>query len=476
MQALSLQAIFLFYGIFLFSTVLLISWLFRRHPDTSARLWITATLMTAVATSVTAWRTQLPDWLGFQLPNTIQVGQSLLSGIAIAALMGPVRNMRLLMVASGIATLAFGIGLAWLSQHQRDALVIYVSLANGLGKALPSLWLMRGTRTQSDGRLLKVLLHISLLIGLLWLARIPVFLLGQGAHAMDPQLPNWLIFVSMLVAGILLQFAYIGVRFSHAYESRMTLTRMRERMDQIVRERDDLLRLHHAPSGALASQITHEINQPLAAIRLSLETAAAKPFHRLPAGELEALLQDIDRISTSLSRARALAGGPAPQLCTVPAKEFIASLALAAQAGGVHARFESAASEGLLLRCDAGLLAAAIVAALQHLVEKNHDAVSLALAPASGTRVQLTVRAQAEGVQDLPDDLQVLQIPETAGGQAADIVLDLLTLDHLVRAHAGHMAIRRLQTQPPQLLLEVTLPLQDAQVIAATVPARRLAC
>jgi signal transduction histidine kinase len=457
MQVLSLQAIFLFYGIFLFSILLLMAWLFRRNVDESARLWMSATLLSALATSITAWRADLPAWLGFLLPNILEFGHPLLAALAVRALMGPVPRLGRLIALTVVAVAVLGTGLTWLAEYQRQALVPYVSAVNGL-LMLWALWLIRrGQLPQADLPLVRILMRVLVLKSLIWLARIPVFFLGQGAHAMDPQWSNWLIFVSLLVVGIMVQIAYIGVRFANAYDNRLALERMRMRLQITLTERDALLRQHHALSGTLALQIAHEVNQPLGAIRLSLESAAIKPYHEIQPAELEDLLRDIDRISASLACASALTAKPAPDLHWIESHDLVSKLVLAAQLAGLSIVLRDKPCV-LQVRCDADLLAEAWVAALKRLCSESATSISLDLVPIEGDRVQLNVLTLPVSQACSHAALQLGRIPEGMSAQDADIFLDLLRLEHLVRSYAGRLSMHFVGEDRPQLTMELVLP------------------
>jgi signal transduction histidine kinase len=465
MQVLSLQAIFLFYGIFLFSILLLMAWLFRRHADESARLWMGATLLSALATSVTAWRADLPVWLGFLLPNTFEFFQCLVAGLAVRALFGPVPRLGRLLALSVGVVVVLGAGLSWLAEHQRQALVPYVSAVNGLLLLWPLLLIRLGSLPQSELPLVRILLRALALKSLLWLARIPVFLLGQGAHAMDPQWTNWLVFVALLVVGILVQIAYIGVRFANAYDNRLALERMRMRLQNTLAERDALLRQHHAPSGTLAFQIAHEINQPLGAIRLSLESAAIKPYHEIQPGELDDLLKDIDRISASLASASALAAKSAPELHWLQTPDLVSQLVSAAQLAGLSVVPRDSPCV-LQVRCDLGQLAEAWVAALKRLCSESATTISLHLVPIGRDRVQLNVLTLSARQVCSHSALQLGRMPEAVSARDADIFLDLLRLEHVVRAHAGRLSMHLVGEDPPQLTMELVLPARGDQLQA----------
>jgi signal transduction histidine kinase len=470
MQVLSLQAIFLFYGIFLFSILLLMAWLFRRHADESARLWMSATLLSALATSVTAWRADLPPWLGFLLPNTLEFAHPLLAALALRALMGPVPRLARLLALTVGAVVVLAAGLFWLAEHHRQALVPYISAVNALLMLWP-LWLIRrGKLPQAEMPLVRILMRVLVFKSFIWLARIPVFFLGQGAHAMDPQWTNWLIFVSLLLVGILVQIAYIGVRFSNAYDNRLALERMRMRLQNTLAERDALLRQQHAPSGNLALQIAHEINQPLGAIRLSLETAAIKPFHEIQAGELDDLLKDIDRISASLASASALAAQPAPDLHWLQTPELMFKMVSAAQLAGLSIVVRDSPTI-LQVRCDADQLAESWVAALKKLCSESATTISLHLVPIGNERVQLNVLTRSARQLCSHAALQLGRMPDGMSARDADIFLDLLRLEHVVRDHAGRMSMHLNGENSPQLTMELVLParIDPSQVLHSEV-------
>ncbi len=463
MQILSLQAIFLFYGIFLFSTAVLVVWLFRLQPDLSARLWIASTFVTAVATSITAFRADLPPWLGVALPNALEVGHSLTVVLSLRALIGPIPDLGRQLMGVGLAVLVYGAGYGWLAEHKPYWIVTYVSLGNGLPLLLPAADLLRRLPATAQSPAMKLLLRVVMLVGLIWMLRIPLFFMGQGSHAMDAKLGNWLVFLAMLIVGIMLQFGYIGLRFSRAYETRLALVKVQNRLDGMTGERDALLRLQHAPSGALASQIAHEINQPLAAIQLSLESSARQPLAAMSPVQLEDLLGDIDRISVYLDRTRTLASGPAPQLRPVSADDLLADLSRACELAGLRAQPHLLAPT-LPLHCDATLLSTSLIAVLKRLTHGSTE-TALTLSPVppgrAGLRVDVEVRASVAPLGTWPQETGAGQAALPLSAADADLWLDLLTLEHLARAHAGHLSMHQLGVSPPRLQLTLVLPTVD---------------
>jgi signal transduction histidine kinase len=308
MAAFPLTALFLFNGIFVLGAGLVLAWLFRRRQDISARLWIAAGFFTALATILTAFKPDLPEFLGFWLPNLMQVLHQFLMGFSFLALCGVKVQQRWAAASLGLVVL-FGAGLYWLiANYPATWVVPYVSLVNGMVALGISDLINRQRKSNPALRYLICPQTVLLVMGILWLLRLPMSAAGLTQHALDPGLGNWLIFVSLLTMNIVLQFSYFAVRLAASIENRVQLVEINLRLRTLVSEHevllpkieDGLASLPNLAAQTLSAQIAHEVNQPLAALRLTLETMMIFPADRPDNSKMSSMVADIERIGTTV--------------------------------------------------------------------------------------------------------------------------------------------------------------------------------
>jgi len=308
MAAFPLAALFLFNGIFVLGATLVLAWLFRRRRDVSARFWIAAGFFSTLATILTAFKPDLPQILGHWLPNLLQVMHQFLLGFAFLALCGSKVRPRWVMGSLGLALL-FGVVLYWLIGNQPNTWVVpFVSLVNGMLALGIADLISRQKKRNTALRYLICPQTVMLALGVLWLLRLPMSAAGMTQHALDPGLGNWLVFVSLLTLNIVLQFSYFAVRLAGSIENRAQLVEVNLQLRALVNEHDTLVSkiegglasLPNLPAQTLSAQIAHELNQPLAALRLTLETMMTFPADRPDNARITSMVADIERIGTTV--------------------------------------------------------------------------------------------------------------------------------------------------------------------------------
>ncbi len=308
MPAFPLTALFLFNGIFVLGSTLVLVWLFRRRQDISANFWIGAGTFSTAAATLTAFKPDLPPFLGHLLPNMMQVMHQFFLGFAFLALSGVKVPQRWVLASLGLVLL-FGMGLHWVSADSpRVWQVPYVSFVHGMLALGISSLIQRQIKQNPTLRYLIFPQLVLLTLALLWLLRLPLSAAGMALHTGDPGLGNWLLFVSLLTMNIVLHFSYFAVRLSESTENRMQLVEVNLRLRTLVSAHEDLTpqidsglaALPNLPAQSLSAQIAHELNQPLATLRLKLETLMSFPAVSLNDGNMKSMLADIERISATV--------------------------------------------------------------------------------------------------------------------------------------------------------------------------------
>ena len=308
MGAYPFQSLFIFNGLFVLGSTLVLAWLFRSQKDVSANFWMGAGFCSALATTLIAFKPDLPLVLGYVLPNTLQVMHQFFLGLSFLALCG-VTVKRVWVLESLGLTLLLGAGLHWVSANAPSVLLVpYVSFVHGM--LTLSIAAMIAWQKKRHPALQHLIFPqvVLLTLSILWLVRLPMSLAGFIDHALDPRLGNWLVFVCLLAMNIVLQFSYFGVRLADSVENRTQLVEINLRLNNLVREKNELipnidsglLAFSNFAAEPLSAQLAHEVNQPLAALSLKVETLMAFPANRQDDGRIKSMTDDIERIATTV--------------------------------------------------------------------------------------------------------------------------------------------------------------------------------
>jgi hypothetical protein len=257
---------------------------------------------------LTAFKLDLPPFLGHLLPNMLQVMHQFCLAFAFLALSGVKVRQRWVLASLGLVLL-FGVGLYWVSAHSpRVWQVPYASFVHGMLALGISSLIQRQIKQNPALRYLIFPQMVLVMLGTLWLLRLPMSAAGMALHTEDPGLGNWLLFVSLLIMNIFLQFSYLAVRLSESTENRMQLAEVNLQLRALVSAHEDLTpqidsglaALPNLPTQSLSAQIAHELNQPLATLRLKLETWMSFPAVSLNDAKMKSMLADIERISVTV--------------------------------------------------------------------------------------------------------------------------------------------------------------------------------
>jgi len=486
MPAFPLAALFLFNGIFILGSTLVLVWLFRRRQDISANFWIGAGTFSTLATTLTAFKPDLPQFLGHLLPNMLQTMHQFCLGFAFLALGGVKIRQRWVLASLGLVLL-FGLGLHWVSAHSpRVWQVPYVSFVHGmLALGMASL-IQRQIKHNPTLRYLIFPQMVLVMLGTLWLLRLPMSAAGMALHTGDPGLGNWLLFVSLLIMNIFLQFSYLAVRLSESTENRMQLVEVNLRLRALVNAHEDLTpqidsglaALPNLPAQSLSSQIAHELNQPLAALRLKLETLMSFPAVSLNDTKMTSMLADIERISATVRGLQHLMRGQSLNimchdldrifdntLSPLPGVEIVLPLG------------------SLPVMVDAPLIAKALKSLVQWL--QAHDAPSsngscantvvIATCGASQDGLAAQIWLSASGVeldQNLITLINIEKVLDPIGhampNHDTHQLLDALIVQHVMRSHRGRFSVETRQDgSGTVLMLSIPMAVRTTVILPA---------
>lgn len=142
----------------------------------------------------------------------------------------------------------------------------------------------------------------------LYFLRIINVVIGYSGYTFDIKILNVIIWFLIVLFGSIRNLAYIVLRLHLGFAEYKHLNNMNLKLSNILEERNEMIltleRLNRSASiNALASTVSHEINQPLGASRLNAQFAEMKlesdPSNvSLFKGLIKDILADIDRAST----------------------------------------------------------------------------------------------------------------------------------------------------------------------------------
>lgn len=142
----------------------------------------------------------------------------------------------------------------------------------------------------------------------LYFLRVINVVIGYSGYTFDIKILNVIIWFSLVLFGSIRNLAYIVLRLHLGFSEHKHLNNMNLKLSNVLEERNEMIlsleRLNRSASiNALASTISHEINQPLGASRLNAQFAEMKlvsdPSNVALFKEIiKSILADIDRAST----------------------------------------------------------------------------------------------------------------------------------------------------------------------------------
>ena len=307
----TVQTVFLLYSALSFLSAILIGALFWKRRDVSANLWIWGCLLTATATAVTVYRGDIALIISFSLMVSFEALSILLFGeslkqlgdssnktkfnkpiliipvvlFALVEIQGLSSNGIVTPLMSATATLIFGIA---------NVFCLYQAIQ---------------VRKKFSNRFFFGFLAAAFgIMTFLYLFRIINIAIGYSGFTFDTKILNIIIWFMLALFGSIRNLAYIVLRLHLGLAERSHLNTMNLKLSHDLEERNSMIlsleRLNRSASiNALASTISHEINQPLGASRLNAQLAEMKldsdPSNVSLFKELvKSILEDINRAST----------------------------------------------------------------------------------------------------------------------------------------------------------------------------------
>lgn len=242
---------------------------FLRDKDPEVvKHWSRGSLIWGVAVLTTVFRSELPLWLSYFLANgvafvayvEINRGLNLLAAPEKTERQGYIgQDAAILLVGGSLvySLLLYAIHLWTPGAYRELAKTSFVCLMMILVAVQGAQHCFRIAR-QHQLRIAHSFAWLFIIVGGLWGARVFSAAAGYGTHAFDVTLVNSLIFIAIFLTGML-KYLFLPMVLVQKIEN-----------DRQAQLRSRLIKANKTiTSGGLTASLAHELNQPLAAIRLN---------------------------------------------------------------------------------------------------------------------------------------------------------------------------------------------------------------
>lgn len=339
MQQFTIQTLFILYSAISFSAGVLIATLFWRKNDASAKLWICGCIATSTASLVTVFRADIPLFFSLSLMVAIETLSVLLFSESLKRLSVIQSYYRFSWFTSILPAILFALVEyeRYISEGQITPLMaatstIFFGIAN-----LICLYQANLTSKEFDNKVFfKFLMVVFGTLSALYFARGINIISGASAFAFDPKAINLSIWFCIVLVGSLRNLTYIILRLHLGLTEYSRLSNMNIRLGNALEGRNEMIlslqKLNRSASiNALASTISHEINQPLGATKLNAQFLEKKldsdPINISLLREInKSILSDVDRVSEIVKNLSRMANNKSNTISAVNLSQSIAEV------------------------------------------------------------------------------------------------------------------------------------------------------
>lgn len=311
MTPFTIQTLFLFYSALSFLSATLIGTLFWKRNDQSAKLWLWGCLVTAIATLITVNRNNIPLTISYSLMVSLEILSLLLFSGSLKRLSINHSNIKLSWLTFAIPIAFFSV-IEFSRQLNSGEITPIISASTTLTFAIANIFCLYQTvriKKEFENKIFFNFLSIVFsVVTIFYLMRVFIILSGYSGHSFDIKALNVIAWFALFLFGSIRNLAYIVLRLHLGFNEYSRLSSMNLRLSDLLEERNEMIlslqKLNRSASiNALASTISHEINQPLGASLLNAQFAQMKlesdPSNiPLLKGLIKSILDDINRAST----------------------------------------------------------------------------------------------------------------------------------------------------------------------------------
>jgi signal transduction histidine kinase len=310
MTPFTVQTLFLLYSAISLLSAILIGALFWRKKDFSANLWLWACLLTSIATAVTIFRGNISPMISFSLMVSFETLSIVFLGESLRQLGDSSSKMKFNKFLLIIPVALFAI--VEIERSASNGLVAPMMSATAtFFFAICNLFCLyqaiKVSKKFTNRFFFNFLATTFGIVIFLYFLRIINIVIGYSGYTFDIKILNVIIWFLIVLFGSIRNLAYIVLRLHLGFAEYKDLNNMNLKLSNILEERNEMIislqKLNRSASiNALASTISHEINQPLGASRLNAQFAEMKlesdPSNVSLIKELvKSILEDINRAS-----------------------------------------------------------------------------------------------------------------------------------------------------------------------------------
>jgi signal transduction histidine kinase len=336
MTPFTVQTLFLLYSAISFLSAILIGVLFWGKKDFSANLWLWACLLTSIATAVTVFRSDIPPMISFSLMVSFETLSVVFLGESLRQLgdnSSKTRFNKLLLIIPvalfAIVEIERSTGNGFVTPMMSATATSFFGICN-----LFCLYQAVIVRKKFTNRFFFNFLATTFgIVIFLYFLRVINVAIGYSGYTFDIKILNVIIWFLLVLFGSVRNLAYIVLRLHLGFAEYKHLNNMNLKLSNVLEDRNEMIlsleRLNRSASlNALASTISHEINQPLGASRLNAQFAEMKlesdPSNvRLLKELVKNILEDIDRASNIVKNLSRLSSNQNNNISSVNLAESI---------------------------------------------------------------------------------------------------------------------------------------------------------
>ena len=319
MNAFTIQTLFLLYSALSILAAGMITALFWKKKDTSALIWIISCVLTSLATAVTVNRDVIPLAISYSLMVALEALSLFLLSESIRRLTPDRSYKKLQFITWFLPILLFLI--VEIDRYQANGnLTPAMTATTAIICGFANFYCFYTTRSVSKHFTNQLFFNFIgtavLIVGLLLILRAFNVFSAYSYFAFDLKHYNLTIWFFAILFGSIRNLAYIALRLHLGFVEHNRLGTINTSLSNMIDERNAMIlsieKLNKwASVNALTSTIAHEINQPLAAIKLNAEFFEFKLNEQSVNQTLlkeinKNIIQDIDRVSTIIKNLRNL--------------------------------------------------------------------------------------------------------------------------------------------------------------------------
>lgn len=268
-----LYSIFLFFGMFSFAGAALLFIQFKNQLHAYVSSWVIGSILLGAGTVLIALREVVPEFISYKLGNGFNIASYVFFYFSCSSLLGKKILLHIVAIKACLATIVFVIALVLLNEKFQPALVALCGLVFNAFTGLLAFKFYK----KKQNCLALTLTFIFFLTALVWSVRCFLILFGDLGIAFKGGIVNLTSFLLLLALGLAKYLSFTGLVLSMEWDEKNWLIAKNNEITKLLKEKeiliDRLLKANRtAATGALSASIAHELNQPLGASSLNIQS------------------------------------------------------------------------------------------------------------------------------------------------------------------------------------------------------------